>query len=213
MKIPCQELATYLNRPIEIVTERCKYSPFELAWKWPEYKDRTLDFYKENDLYLFDLTYYHDLIMPHRGTHEWFKDIIKRYDIKTVLDYGGGIGEYTILATEAGAKCDYLDVDGESKKYAQWRFDRRNIKPNMLNETAEDFGSYDLITIMDTLEHIPDPVPIIKKLSEKAKYIICNPEEIPYNWVYPCHISRFDLTPYFTKIENYLWKNHSGALS
>lgn len=209
---PCEELATYLNRPLELVTERCKYAPYELAWRWPEYKDRSLDFYRESDLYMFDLTLYHDLIMPLRGTHEWFKNVIKNYGIKTVLDYGGGIGDYTILAKEAGAECDYLDVNGKSKQYALWRFARRNMWPNVLDENAP-WGKYDLVAIMDCLEHIEDPEPIIKELAAKAKYIICNPEEIPYNWVYPQHISRFDLTPYFEKVENYLWKNRSGQQS
>ena len=203
---PCEELATYLKRPLPIVTERCKYAPIELAWRWPEYKDNVLDFYRENDLYLFDLTLYHDILMPGRGTHEWFCKIIQKYGIQTVLDYGGGIGEWTIQANKAGAKCDYLDVDGVMKDYAKWRFGRRGISASFLKEDDE-FGTYDLIAVMDTLEHIPEPEPIIKKLSEKAKYIICNPEEIPYNWVYPCHVSRFDLTPYFEKVESYLWKS------
>jgi hypothetical protein len=57
------------------------------------------------------------------------------------------------------------------------------------------------------LEHLENPDDVIKKLAEKAKYIFCNPGDIKYNLYYPQHITNFDLTPFFERVEGYLWKN------
>jgi len=203
----CRELATYLDRPIELVTERCKYAPYELAYLWPSYKDRTLDFYREAELYLFDLTLYQN-ILKERLTDIKFKESIKEHGFRNMLDFGGGIGNWTIWAIEAGADCDFLDVEGVMLDYARWRFEKRGFQPRIFKEDEiENIEFYDCIVASDVFEHIENPEPVIKNLSQKCKYMWCNEEEIPYNAIYPMHISHFTLNPYFEKINQYLWKS------
>jgi hypothetical protein len=211
---PQAELAEYLGRPLEAVTERCKYAFLELAWKWPEYKDDPIKFYQESDLYLFDLANYHD-ILEQRGTHKWFRDKVKEMGFKTMLDFGGGNGDWTIQAYEGGAECDYLDLEGEMSKYAEWRFGKRDLKVNRVSDTGLPRAKrYDAIIVLDVLEHLSDPKPLVEHLGKMVEYIFCNPiEEIPYTWVYPQHISRYDLTPYFEQVDKYLWKSRSFPAS
>ena len=70
---------------------------------------------------------------------------------------------------------------------------------------------WDMINAMDVLEHLEDPSKVIADLAEKARYIFCNPEDIKYNVLYPQHISTFDLSPSFDRLDGYLWKNKRKA--
>jgi len=198
-----QELSEYTGKSEWLCTQRSLYAPIELAWQWDKFKTDPLKYYKESELYIFDLSMYHTHLQQ-RGTHQWFIDTLKKYDFKTMLDFGGGIGEYTILAEQNGVKCTYADV-GKTAEYAKWRFDKYQIKPTIGDENYK-WKTYNCIMAMDVLEHLPDPKPVIKKLAESTDYIFCNPEEIGYNERYPQHISLVDLSPYFKKIDRYLYQ-------
>lgn len=227
---PCAELASYLDRPLEIVTERCKYAPVELAWQWPAFKDDPLRFYRESDLYLFDLTLYHDCILEPQGMHRWFRDTVGRFGFKTLLDFGAGCGDWSLHALSAGANyCKMVDVDGVMRKYVLWRLAKRGFKPvperahlgpplsytrqvptgtaELANDFAGSSERYDAVVCMDVFEHMTDPEPTIAQVAQMAPYIFCNPEEIRYSDLYPQHISRFDLRPRFEHVDRYLWKS------
>jgi SAM-dependent methyltransferase len=186
----------------------------ELAWQWEERNGRLdpLRFYRDSELYLYDLTLYHDLMLAPRGTHTWFTNMVRDCGFRKVLDFGGGNGDWTLLAARAGATdVAYLDVDGVMSDFAKWRFDKHNICPKILTENATLDEYYDAIVCMDVFEHMEDPAPTIATLAKKTPYIFCNPEEIPYNWIYPQHISRFDLSGHFTRMQKYLWKSNLCA--
>lgn len=201
-----QELADYTGMSKWMCEQRTRYATLELAWQFEKYKDDPLQYYKDSDLYIFDLTMYHQHL-EQRGVHAWFVEQIKKYGWKKMLDYGGGTGEYTILAEQNGAKTTYVDV-GETARYALWRFGKYNILPTMVvdDDNFKLDEKYDCIVVMDVLEHLPDPEPMIKKLAECTEYILCNPDEIKYNEIYPQHISKVCLSPYFEQVEKYLYK-------
>ena len=198
-----EELAEYTGKPLPLVRDRCNYARFELAWRWPDRKSDS-DFYGSTDLYLFDLTMYAEHLKE-RGTYRWFRQMLKDKKIEVMVDYGGGIGEYSIIAEEEGIFASHLDLEGPLNDYAEWRFKKRKLNIDMYEPSTE--FTADLYVCMDVFEHIADPKPVIESIAKKCKYIMCNPEEIPYNLVYPQHISRFDLTPYFKKIDKYLWQS------
>jgi SAM-dependent methyltransferase len=203
-----KELSDYTGKSPWLCEQRTKFATLELAFLWDQYKNDPLKYYKETDLYIFDLTMYH-IHLEKRGVHAWFEEQIRKYDWKQILDFGGGTGEYTILAEQNGVKTTFVEM-GKTLEYARWRFTRYNVHPN--EEDSNEDGSFDLnkkydcIVVMDVLEHLPDPEPMIKKLAECTSFIICNPSEIKYSEIYPQHISHVDLTPYFTNVEKYLWK-------
>lgn len=200
-----QELADYLHRDVAIVKERCNYARIELAWNW-ETKKSVEDFYKSTDLYLFDLTMYAEHLQQ-RGTYYWFRNMIREKGIKSMVDFGGGIGEYSVIASEEGVKCIHYDFQGPLRDYANHRFGKHKTNVSFLTESLpiDDFPEADLYVCMDVFEHMPDPNPTIESISKKCKFMMCNPTEPPYNWVYPQHISRFTL-PQFKLIERYLYE-------
>jgi SAM-dependent methyltransferase len=202
-----KELSEYTGKSPWLCEQRTKFATLELAFLWDQYKNDPLKYYKETDLYIFDLTMYH-IHLEKRGVHAWFEEQIRKYGWRDMLDFGGGTGEYTILAEQNGVSVDYVDV-GKTADFAKWRFKKYGINPHLRDDEYnfdKDALHYDCIVVMDVLEHLPDPEPMIKKLAECTEYIICNPDEIKYNEIYPQHISKVDLSPYFEQVEKYLYK-------
>ena len=198
-----KELADYLKRDVKLVYERSQYARFELAWLW-EIKKGIEDFYMSTDLYLFDLTMYCDHLQK-RGTFDWFRKMLKEKGIKTMVDFGGGIGEYSIIASEEGVKCTHVDFPGQLLDYAKDRFRRRELDIKI--PEIDKLPKADLYVCMDVFEHLKDPAHKIEEISKLCKYMVCNPTEPPYNIIYPQHLSRFTL-PQFELIDRYLYKSN-----
>lgn len=204
------ELTEYVQRDAELVKARCEGAGVELAWLFPKYKDNVIDYYKETDLYIFGLSNYQTRLQS-VNFHEWLEQFIKNYNVKTMLDLGGGIGEYTIIGCKSGVEVVYQDIKGsKTMDYAVWRFGKYNVKPQLWDETVKIDRDFDLIVAMDILEHLEEPKPVIEAMSKHCTYLICNPGLIKYNFLFPEHISHYDLTPYFYQVQNYLWKNKNA---
>jgi len=205
------ELAEYCQRDRQLVEARCLCASTELAWLFPSYKDRVLEYYKETDLYIFGLSRYQTRLQE-KDFHNWLAQFIRNYNIKSVLDYGGGIGEYTIVACKEGADTTYTDVwNSRTMVYANYRFAKHNVQPTIEGEGYKIDRDFDLIVAMDVLEHLPDPEPVIKDMAKHCTYLISNPELIKYTYMFPEHISHPDLTPYFYNVQGYLWKRRENA--
>lgn len=192
------DLVEYTGRPRELVKERCKAAVVELAWQWPNRKD-DLDYYRDTDLYNFDLTFYQSKIAMDVN---YMFQFIEEKKIKKILDFGGGIGEYTIRAMqELKAEVTFLEVDGsKTLEYAKWRFKKYGVEPKIVGlDYPWQNEQWDLIFAMDVLEHLKDPEPTIKQFEKATKFLAANPDKIPYNDFYPQHISKFTLANFAQK--------------
>ena len=208
------ELAEYTGRDLTLVTQRCVYSAaVELAWQWEKYKDDPIKFYRETDLYIFALTYY-QMRLKENKIDNWFQYMIKKHGWKTGLDYGGGIGEETLLALEQGVeRMTFIEIArSKTLEYAMWRFKKSDLSGQIVIENENfpiDFAKgmdWDFVVAMDVFEHLEDPEPVIKAIHKHTEWLFCNPDQIKYNWLAPQHISKFDLTPYFKHVDLYLWR-------
>ena len=201
-----QDLADYTNRDYDLVKARCQTAHVELAWLWEQYKDDPIAFYRETDLYIFNLTYYQNRLQKNK-IHTWFEYMIKKHGWKTGLDYGGGIGEQTILANDGGVQMDFLEIEGsKTLEYARWRFEKYGARPIFRSENYKIDRDFDFINAMDILEHLENPEPVIKAIHKHTEWLFCNPEQVKYNWLSPQHISKFDLKKYFKHVDLYLWR-------
>jgi hypothetical protein len=198
------DLVEYTNLPRNLVLQKCADAEKELALLWKERKN-IIEFYQNTDLYLFDLTKY-QLILEHQKKIKEMIGQIKDLNFEKILEYGGGIGEFSLLCFENGLNISYYDLDGKTKDYALWRFKKHNCDINIEKSGCLD-KNWDIVNIMDVLEHLEVPEEIIAKLKKNTRYIFCNPNEIQYNELCPQHISKFDLTKDFEHIKGYLWKN------
>jgi 2-polyprenyl-3-methyl-5-hydroxy-6-metoxy-1,4-benzoquinol methylase len=196
------ELCEYTGLSEDIVKRRCKNAALILAWEFHEAAD-VLDYYRNSEWYIYDLTYYQNDILGD-VFYGWFDKLFA--EPLNGLDLGGGIGEYTIHAMKQGCEVDFIDVDGKTLEYAKWRFKKHGVSPNIYNEDFKIDKDYDFIVAMDVLEHLENPDERIKEIAAHTKYLFANPEQVQYNILYPQHISRYDLTPYFENLGGYLWK-------
>ena len=204
-----QELSEYLGKDLTLVEARCQVANIEQAWRWSinkEWLENPLKGYREDDLYIFDLTHY-QMRLQKVNVHEWLRKMIKEYGWKAGLEYGGGIGEWTIVAMQEGVDMTFCEVSGSNTLgYARHRFQKHGVKPKIVFEDYKIEKDFDFIIAMDVFEHMVDPKPVIKAVAKHTKFLFCNPYEIKFNWLYPQHISKFTLEPYFEKVEVYLWR-------
>ena len=200
------DLTEYTGRFKELVIARADIASVELAWLWELYKDDPIAFYRETDLYIFALTRY-QYRMQVRKLHTWFEYMIKKHSWKKGLDYGGGIGEQTILAMKNDVEMVFTDIqDSKTLDYAKWRFKKYDVKPEINYEGYQINQDFDFINAMDIFEHLEKPEPIIKSIHKHTEWLFCNPEQLKYNEWVPQHISKFDLTKYFKHEDLYLWR-------
>jgi hypothetical protein len=88
--------------------------------------------------------------------------------------------------------------------YATWRFDRYKAHIGTLEDDPLDL-TWPFVIVMDVLEHLPDPAPVLAKLAKCTEWIMCNPWQVRYTAIWPQHISRYDPRPAFDHVEGFLW--------
>lgn len=201
------ELIEYTGKPRDLVIQRAKSAYVELAWQWHEHKD-DLAYYRDTDLYIFDLTKYQAQLVV---DVDMMIEEIRVRKLKKVLDFGGGIGEYTRRAIkEADADVTFLELkDSQTLKYANWRFTKHKIKPKIVTEAYPwQAEKWDAVIAMDVIEHLnkEEAERTIKALQENAKYVFANPEFLKFNDFFPQHITEFKLDG-FVKVGTMLWRN------
>src|SRR5205814_170927 len=74
-----------------------------------------------------------------------------------LLDFGSGVGVTAQLFAALGYDVALADISEPLLAFAQWRLEQRGVKATYLQLPAELLrASYDLITALDTLAHVPD---------------------------------------------------------
>jgi len=106
------------------------------------------------------------------------KDILKKYDIKTVLDLGCGLGFYFPIYHECG--CHVLAVDYAFNRVEIARKKVEDLKLQNITVKCEDIfqieevGHFDCIMLSFILDHmtLPQVKQIISKIKDSARYFI-----------------------------------------
>ncbi|TAL08186.1 MAG: class I SAM-dependent methyltransferase [Nitrospirae bacterium] len=146
---------------------------------------------KENRIKIWD-AYIAQRGLHHRSVKHMFVDysryheaeLILRYFIKNhidivnlrVLDYGCGVGDYGIYLLTAGAKqVDFYDFP-RAVKFVEYRLKVRKSKNGKIVDADKDehpnLSNYNLIIFGEVLEHLYDPLAILKQCDKaRAKYI------------------------------------------
>ena len=93
---------------------------------------------------------------------------------KKVLDIGCGGGILSESMAREGALVTGIDMAAEPLAVARLHALERNLQINYMQETveshAEKFGqSYDIVTCMEMLEHVPDPESVVQSCAKLVK--------------------------------------------
>jgi SAM-dependent methyltransferase len=166
-----QELKEYLGDKFE------KYfdSSWALAQDWsyqsPKTEDEIERFYATTSHYL-----YNSLIFYESGDRKDLKptiaQLVKQYDIKSVLDYGCGVGNDTLPMLEMGLKVYSVDFCSPSMEFLKWRIKRRGLDKNsevIDIKSISKLPSADLVWTVDVLEHMLHPEKLVDMISAKTK--------------------------------------------
>lgn len=166
-----QDLIDYLGMPIEEIS-RSYWNKRETTDKERQKlienasnEERPIEYYRNTDQYLYELSMWE----AQKDKQREFKKIYlfcRKFNIKKVLDFGGGIGGLCIYLNNCGLSCDYLDIPGKTYDFAKRRFNRRKIELKLISAFENTMSSsYDAVIAYDVFEHIFDLANAIKKVN------------------------------------------------
>ncbi len=160
MELIENDLAEYLNLPVETVINRAGKACETLAKKWDIKECATEDFYKNNDTYLYDE-------LDFNANPAWLSKVhpVLRIHAKNHLDIGCGIGTLCLLKAFHNESSTGYDINESVINFARWRNNKYKYNCNFVTEMP-DLSKFDLVTAIDTLEHIEDLGKFLKKLGD-----------------------------------------------
>jgi glycosyltransferase involved in cell wall biosynthesis/SAM-dependent methyltransferase len=134
---------------------------------------------------------------------KWLK---RTPQVKTVLDYGCGMGAYAFhMHKETGVQVTALDIDHHSLAIGMKKRDEAGISADdlrfMLETRLSDVEPKDCAVIQEVLEHVAEPWKLAEKVEARVKpggyvYITVpyGPWEYESYYTYPhrCHVWHFD---------------------
>lgn len=124
------------------------------------------------DYYMHGLLLSQFLFMHHYAVLKYFEEVISKYakDAKSYLEVGGGHGLYISEAIEIIGKeteYDLVDISASSIALAKKMISHQNVTYVHQDVFAYEPGKkYDFITMGEVLEHVEDPISLLKRLGE-----------------------------------------------
>lgn len=79
----------------------------------------------------------------------------------TVLDIGSGLGVFGARMKDAGFAVTNLDPDARTVAFSRERIGVEAVQADFM--TAEGLGRFDLVTLNKVLEHVPDPIAMLRR--------------------------------------------------
>lgn len=162
------EISRFTGITTESAHARLNKASSMLAANWlreqPATPAEVAAWYQRNsELYIYDLTGFHLY-----GKHIRFTlDLVSLAEGR-VLDYGAGIGDLALELARRGHPTVYFDVDGQTRRFAEWRAQQQEIdRIDFYTEREQVSGLFNIIYSLDVLEHLPDPEDALRFLTEK----------------------------------------------
>jgi len=153
-------------------------------------KDEIINFYKNTKNYLFNLVIWHES-GERRNFQEDLKLLLEKFSIKSVIDFGCGVGSDSLFLLENNIETFMIDFNCPSTDFLKWRMAKRNLLEGKFldADNIDVLPASEMFWAIDVLEHIPDPEEVIEKLSDETKIFV---HHSPFNnqagGRHPCHI-------------------------
>lgn len=148
-------------------------SSWALAEEWlglePKTKKEIASFYKKTTNYLYNLVIWYESGDRYNFTND-FENIRDRFKVKSLIDYGCGVGNDGLALMEKDLKVYFVDYDCPSVEFLKWRLLRRGLKADVLDvEKIGELPPGDMFLAIDVLEHMVDPMLVVDLLSDKTR--------------------------------------------
>jgi len=166
------ELTEFKGYSVDQIWELWSISNQELAKNWQiagldeNDGERIAEWYRQNsELYVLAISAYN---LEYKRIRSNLK--VLRFAQGSCLDYGAGNGELILELARRGHPATYLDVEGESMKFAKQRAQHCGLAVRFLHSKddlikASQQRGFDTIYSLDVLEHLPDLPAELKFLS------------------------------------------------
>jgi SAM-dependent methyltransferase len=119
------------------------------------------EFYNTSQDYIFELVHWHATLSEAETlANVAALEVAERLGVRRYLDFGGGVGANLLLFATAGIEVADADISDTLLAFTRWRLERRGVRASFFDLKVEPLpaGSFDMLTAMDVLEHVPDPV-------------------------------------------------------
>jgi len=158
-----RELREFTGYFAEQITDRWAKADKQLAQNWEasgvgtKSAEEIAGWYRQNsELYMFAISAYN---LEYKRIKSNLKML--RYATGACLDYGAGNGELILECARRGHRAAYYDVDGISKRFAQFRAAQYGLAVDFAATKDElrriaEAAPFDTVFSFDVLEHIPD---------------------------------------------------------
>lgn len=156
-----------------------KKSNEDAAKEWndkkPNNESSFIKFYEESKHYTEAMATYNAMGKKLRLIEKICKIMKTIPSIKTVVDYGCGVGSDSLHLRDLGYKVIAMDVKGIALQFSKYRFNKYGVKDIkvVISTKSSKIPKADLILSLDTLEHVFDPYATLNLMFEaKPKAIL-----------------------------------------
>ncbi|OGW82201.1 MAG: hypothetical protein A3G33_10775 [Omnitrophica bacterium RIFCSPLOWO2_12_FULL_44_17] len=143
---------------------------FADQWKQAQIDTRSekklIDFYNQSEIEIFELMHYHSMGWNDGPlNYVCALELAKECGFKTFMDYGSGVGSGGLIFARAAFDVILCDIASPLLEFAKWRFAKRGLDATFVDlKKSEPDGVADVITCFEVLEHVPDPIKVLRKL-------------------------------------------------
>jgi SAM-dependent methyltransferase len=115
----------------------------------------------------------------HVARYEWAAQVLKP---GRLIDLACGIGYGSKILAEAGSHVTAIDKDAEAIDYGQRYYAHERVSRSCA-DANEEIGLYDAAVCFETIEHIENPLPMLRNLRCSAKELLASvPNEAEFPW-------------------------------
>lgn len=141
--------------------------------KFAPHDEKTFEqYYEKSKAYIDAMAAYNETGKKLRLFSKIYKVIENLGDVKSIVDFGCGVGSDSLEFASLGFDVTAMDVPSIALDFVRFRQNKHHIKFNILT-TKFDIPHCDLILSLDTLEHVFDPYETLKKFFKaNPKYIL-----------------------------------------
>lgn len=131
-------------------------------------KAEILEYYQEQQHGILVSMYWHSLV-PDRwalNSVAALQNVVQFGEGNRVFEFGHGVGSTAVLFLRNGYDLTIGDVSTGYRDFARFRLARRGLNAEFvdLTQAAPAQESFDVVVSLDVIEHIPDPLPELKRL-------------------------------------------------
>lgn len=135
------------------------------------------DFYQRTSHYLYNLTVFYES-GDRRDFKRYFQSLYN-IGLRTVIDYGCGVGNDSLDLVDIGFTVTSIDYDSPSLDFFRWRLGKRGISQEQcqvlyvekIRSGTVDVPTAELFWAVDVLEHMLDPLEVFKYVTDATKAV------------------------------------------